>query len=139
MSLTDRYRFGLRMPILLPVANTAAITVGDVLKIDGVAGYVTPAAAGDNNVIGVAMESCDVPTADGGVSIQVDCSDQSVYEYPPDAGTVTVALNGLTCDLGGAQSINIDASADDYVVILKALTDTNTMLVRFKWTPAGVA
>lgn len=109
-------------------SSTATITVGDFVSL-ATAGYIKAAAAGDIPV-GVAMESCTAPGADGGKTILVNVSADCVFRYPPDAGSVTQGLVGLTCDLGGARSLDIDASTDDVVEILAVDTDNNFALVR---------
>ena len=109
------YREGPRMLVSLPVdSSTADITAGDILAW-GTAGY--------------------------DVSILVDVSELSIYEFPPDAGNVTQAIVGTTMDVGGARSANIDASADDVVVCVRVDVDANTGFFMFKTTSkyAGVA
>lgn len=66
------------------------------------------------------------------MSILVDISEASVYEFPPDTGSATAAQAGKTCDVGGARSINVDATADDNVIIHSVDTDANSVLVSFK-------
>ncbi len=122
------------------IANTAVaagIKVGDILKYDGVGdGYYTVAAAGDLPRC-VALEpvpAANIPTADGGVEIAAEFSEDAVFEYPPDAGTVTVAaLVNKTCDLGGVQSIDIDATVDDGVHIIDVDLNRNTVFCKFKF------
>lgn len=138
MASLDPYRRGPRQVEEYPVdSTTAAISTGDFL-VFATAGYVKQAAAGELP-IGVAMDSVASPSADGDISIRVDVSETSVYEYSPDAGTVTQALVGATCDIGGPQSINIDASADDIVKVHDIDSDANTVFVSLTMTRAGVA
>lgn len=111
---TYGYHSGPRTVVDLPVANTAAIAEGDMLKIDGVAGYVTPCGAGDLP-IGVAAAKCDAPTSDGDFIVPVYVSPSTVFSYPQDAGSLSAALMGGTMDVGGAQSIDIDASTDNTI------------------------
>jgi hypothetical protein len=86
------------------------------------------------------VTSVTTPSADGGLSTVVDCSADSVYLFVPDAGTVTQALVGKTCDVGGPQSIDIDASADDCILIRAVDTTANTLLVSIvAGTIGGVA
>ena len=126
------YREGPRMLVSLPVdSSTSDITAGDLLAW-GTAGYVQQAAAGANTLAGVAAESVASPSADGDVSILVDISELSIYEFPPDAGSVTQAIVGTTMDVGGARSIDIDASADDIVRCVRVDTDANTAFVMLK-------
>jgi len=132
------YRYGPRYPQTYGVDSTSnAIAVGDVVT-EATAGYVKKASAGDR-VFGVAMEAATAGSADGDVKVQVDVSPYSVYEYPPDAGSVTVALIHRTMDLGGARSIDIDASADDDVYVENVDTSANTLFVRLVPYFQGVA
>lgn len=132
------YREGTRLPVVLPVDSAANgdINVGDFV-IFSTAGYITKVSAGDIP-IGVSMQNVAVPSSDGGATCLVDVSQESIYEYPPDTGTCTVGLAGLTCDTGGAQSINIDASTDDCILIRRVDTSANTVFVSLKLLPAGV-
>lgn len=137
MSAVNGYREGVRIPVLKKIdASSAAIEVGDILTT-GTAGYLQRAAAGDL-VYGVAMQACASPAADGDIAILVDISETAIYEYPPDAGTVTQALVGTTMDVGGPQSINIDASTDDVVKVVGVDTVKNTVLCQFILTYTGV-
>ena len=139
MSANPRYGYvkGERIPVQLPVdSSTTAIVVGDLLTLS-TAGYVKQAAAGDL-VYAVAMDACPVPTADGAKSVLADISKDSVYRYPPDAGSVSAGLLFKTCDVGGAQSANIDATVNDQLYIVGVDTDTNTILCSISPTPAGV-
>lgn len=133
------YRFGPQVIQTYGVDSSVATTIrpGDHVKW-ATAGYVTICGAGDNP-IGVAVSVATPGTSDGDVTVQVDISEWSVYEYPPDAGSVTAALIGLTCDLGGARSIDIDASADDNIKIVNVDTAANTVLVRHLYPTTGVA
>ena len=126
------FRHGTRMLVKLPVDSaTSDITAGDILTW-GSPGYVQQAAAGSNTVAGVAFDSVASPSSDGDVSILVDISESSVYAYPPDSGTVTLALAGTTMDLGGARSIDIDASTDGVVRVVGTDVDNNLVFVTFK-------
>lgn len=138
MSVQYGYREGVRRPVKKALdSTTAAIVVGDVLTV-ATTGYLKRAAAGET-IYGVAMQASAAPAADGDLSILVDISEDSVYEYPPDAGSVTQTLVGQTCDLGGPQSLNIDASAVDNVKIVRVDTVKNTAYCQFTLTYTGVA
>lgn len=131
------YRRGLRHPVPMKVdSSTSAIVTGDTIQA-ATAGYVKQAAAAQA-LVGIAMQDCAVPSADGDATILVDVSTDSEYEYPPDTGTVTQALCNTTMDTGGAQSINIDASAVDNVIVRSVDTVKNTLNVSFIFAPAGV-
>src|SRR5574343_98123 len=134
------YREGARSPVqaLVATGGTFPIKVGDLISISS-GGYVSQAAAGDV-AFGVAMAQIDTdPGTNGYATLLVDTSQESIYEYPPDAGTVSQALVGKTCDVGGAKSINIDASADDCILIVAANTDRNTVRIQLKTSYTGVA
>jgi len=132
------YRSGpLQLVSLAVDSTTTAIEVGDFVKAS-TAGYIEQASAGDTP-LGVAWESCASPSADGDISILVNIATDAVYEYPPDTGTVTQGLVGTTVDVGGAQSVNIDASADDILIVHAVDTIRNTVFVRLIKTYAGVA
>jgi len=97
------------------VSNTAAITAGDIVVLDA-NGYVETAASGANSPIGVAFE--ELPTAvtsDGDATILVNVDPSAVYEFT--ASGITLADQGKTCDVGGAQAIDRAASADDCIRI----------------------
>lgn len=131
------YRSGPRVPVQVKIdSGTSAISVGDFLAL-GTAGYYQQAAAGDTAHC-VAMEAQATISADGDATILADFSTLSVYEYPPDTGTVTQALVGTTMDVGGAQSINIDASTDDCVRVVRADTVNNTVYIQLVHAFAGV-
>lgn len=119
-------------------AATNGITAGDMVIMEsGNAGYIVPCSAGDR-AIGVAMDSCSAPSADGAKTIRVNVALDAIYEYPPDTGTVTQALVGTTMDSGGAQSINIDASSDDNITVVAVDLVRNTLFVRIAPTFLGV-
>ena len=131
------HRKGTPLLIQKPVAAaSAAIVAGDFLS-ESTAGYVAQAAAG-GTLIGIAWESVASPSANGDSTILVDVSTGTVYEYPPDTGTVTAALMGRSMDIGGAQSVDIDASTDDVLMCHEVDTVANTLRVSMLLTNAGV-
>lgn len=131
------YRSGVRQPVRVRLdSTTSTIYPNDMLTL-ATAGYYKQAAAGDV-VHGAAMEYATAPSADGGKEILMDVSADSIYAYPPDAGTATVALIGLTMDVGGAQSIDIDASADDCILVRDIDSENNLVLVQIRPAFAGV-
>ena len=67
-----------------------------------------------------------------------DISRETVYEYPPDTGTVDQAKLFLTCDAGGARSVDHDATVDDTLLIVGIDTVKNTYLVQIRPTYSGV-
>ena len=117
-------------------STTSTVNVNDMLTL-ATAGYYKQAAAGDV-VHGVATTYSTAPSADGEKIVSMDISGESVYSFPPDAGTVTVALIGLTCDVGGAQSIDIDASADDCILIRDVDVSANLVYIQIRPAFAGV-
>ena len=127
------YHSGPRTIIDLPVANTAAIKQGDILKIDGEAGYVTPAGAGDLPC-GVAAAKCDQPTNDGDYTVPVYVGSETIFAYPADTGTLTADLLWKTMDVGGSQSIDIDASTDDVVYVVGVDLKDDILFVKFDFS-----
>lgn len=105
------YRSGPRLPreIQIDSSTPSDPAVGDIMKL-GTAGYWQVAAANEEGQC-VAMQATTDPSADGGTKILADFSTLSVYEYPADTGTVVIGDIGKAMDVGGAQSINRDASA----------------------------
>ena len=132
------YREGPRLikTYLMDSSGSADIAVGDHVKFD-TAGYVVACGSGDNP-IGVAASIGKDPSADGDTTVQVDIGEWSIYEYPVSAGTVSVSLISKTCDLGGAQSIDITASADDNIIIVAVDTAKSTVFVRHSYPHSGV-
>ena len=135
--LDTGYVFGERRIIRYPVKASETIVAGDMVDLDS-GGYLQACDAGDIP-IGVAVgATVGTVTADGDQIIQVDTSMQSVYRYTPDTGTAAITTEGQTCDVGGAQTLDIDASTDDCILIHKVDTATNTLLVSLWLKPAGV-
>lgn len=105
------YVSGPRMPTKVKLdSSTSTVVVGDFLTL-ATAGYYKQASAGDEPHA-VAMQASAAPSADGGITILADVSTLSVYRYPAASGSVTQALVGKKCDVGGAQSVDIAASVD---------------------------
>lgn len=128
------YRSGHRTPRKVRLdSTTATVVVGDFLKLD-TAGYYEQAGANEEAQC-VAMQASTAPSADGSAEILADFSTSSIYEYPADTGTVVVGDIGKQCDIGGAQSVNRDASAtgdgaNGCLQILDVDTVKNTLFVR---------
>jgi hypothetical protein len=124
-------------------STTADLEVGTAVTTSGAtSGYYKEVDASGEAVAGITMERVSSPSVDGGASVLIDQSNQSVYEVPPDAGSVTEALRGKTCDVGAdGKSADIDASADDSIYILDVDTDANTLRVQIRTqaAAAGVA
>ena len=122
---------------MLVDSTSADIVAGDFI-VPVTAGYVGQGAAGELP-IGVAWSTVASPAADGGASVMVVVDTDAIFEYQPDAGTVTQGLVGTTMDVGGAQSVNIDASVDDILTVVEVDTDRNTVFVKLTKTQLGVA
>jgi len=131
-NLNYGYKYGDRIPVLLPVdSSTTAIAVGDMLTV-ATAGYYKKWTTGAV-VYGVSMQqidTADLPSADGGAYVLADVSPNSVYSYPLSAGTLVVGMRGKTCDAGGAQAIDVTASTNDDLHIVDVDTSTQVALVR---------
>lgn len=125
-----------------PVSNTGTIAEGDMVHWDEAGQYITTCEAGDTPC-GVALDNSNQPTSDAGNKILVETSTMALFEYPADTGTITAALIGKTMDVGGAQSINIDTSAQDciYVTNVRLTESTKTVICRIKFDDsfAGIA
>ena len=121
-------------------STSAAILVGDAITItNATAGYFKEVDASGEAITGIATSESASPAADGDLFVMVDISPLSMYEVPPDAGSVTQALAGRTADCGAdARSVDIDASATDDIVIAEVDVDANTMLIRLNPTFTGV-
>ncbi len=111
------YSYGPRVVVTARVADTGTIDEGDIVVLDAVggaagSGYIKKWSAASDPVVGVALEKVDPkPAADGDASIQIVLAmPGSVFVYP--AQSVSRARCFQTCDINGAQSINV--SADVY-------------------------
>lgn len=136
-NLNYGYKHGPRVPRKVKMDSaSAAIEVGDMLTLS-TAGYFKECAA-DGEPVCVAMEAHAAVSADGDAEILADFSQESVYEYPPDTGTVTIALVGLLMDVGGEQQVNIDQSTQDSLLCVGVDTGANTVFVQIRPTASGV-
>ena len=131
------YSFGDRQIVDFKVKASAAIAVGDFVVLDA-SGFALAASAGSNDPIGVAFSTITGTATDGAVTVQVDISPLSCYKVAVGTGTITQAMVGKTCDLAGAATIDVTASADDCVQIVQADTTNNQAIVRIVSSPAGV-
>lgn len=138
---TDKYGFRSGRRLLVPAkvdsSTTAPLEVGDMVTL-ATAGYIKQAAAGDIPYGVVAERLSSAPAADGESSVLIDISRESVYEYPPATGTVSQAKLFLTCDVGGARSVDDAATVDDVLLIVGIDTDANTYRVCIRPTHSGV-
>ncbi len=136
------YRKGTRRIVKCPLdSSSAAIVVGDAITISGATdGYFKEVDASGEAVFGIATTKVASPDADGGAFVMVDVSEDSVYEVPPDTGTVTQALAGNSADCGAnARSVNIDASSTDDIEIIEVDTTNNKIYVSLRRSLTGVA
>ena len=136
------YRRGRRELVLLPLdADTDAIEIGDAITDTGTtAGYFQNVDGTGDTVIGIATQKVASPSSDGLLSCLVDVSKESVYEVPPDTGSVAITDVMNTCDVGAdGRSVNIDASSVDGIEVIGVDTVANTAFVRIAPTYAGVA
>lgn len=115
--------------IHVPAATTTTITKGNALTYSS--GYVTNAAAGTATDIYLVADETVTTTANGqlirayptvGVLFEADCD--AVW---------SVADQGTLADLGGAGTINPDASSNDLFFIVKGvgIAETDTKVVGF--------
>lgn len=146
MSIAYGFRKGRRAgtPVRIDSSTTLPIKVGDFLTL-ATAGYYKQASAGDEPQCVAMQEVPATPalSADGDATILADFSKESIYEYPAASGSVTVALIGKKCDVGGAQSADITASADGAdadgsLQIVDVNVSRNTVYVTLNADFAGV-
>lgn len=135
------YVRGERTIVSLPLDSTTADLVQGqaVTTADATAGYFKEVDALAEAVVGIVVRKVDSPDSDGDRSVDVDVSRHSVYRVAPDAGSMTVAENMNTCDVGAdGLSINRDGSTTDDIEILYVDTDYNVAYVRINPSLAGV-
>jgi hypothetical protein len=129
------YRRGQRQIIIAKVDSTsAAINTGDFLTPASL-GYVKQAASGDS-IIGVAASPATVPASDGLTEVEMDISTLSLYEYPGGATAVQTRCY-QTCDIGGPQAIDENATTDD-VIFIAGVTPGGNYLVSILPARTGV-
>lgn len=132
------YRSGPKCVVTYPMdsAGSANVIPGDHVKFS-TAGYIVACGAGDNP-IGVADSVGVDPGTDGYEFVSVDISEWSIYEYPVGTGTATLAMVTTTCDLAGARSVDVTASADDNLIIVQVDVANNTVFARHTYPHSGV-
>jgi len=117
---------------LMDSNTVAAISPGDfVVEVSD--GYVGQCAAGGLPV-GVAVSAGADPSADGLSAVYVSIDPNAVYEYPPDAGSVAQTLVNKSMDVGGAQTVDINTSDDDVILVVGVDTERNTVFCKLKPT-----
>jgi hypothetical protein len=143
MALPYGYRKGIQQLVMLPLDSTSAditATATAITSSGATANYFKEVDAAAEIVVGFSASKVDSPSADGGAYVKVDISTDSVYEFPPDAGTVSYGLIGKTCDIGAdGQSVDIDGSSDDSLRIVDVDTTANTCFVQLRDNGTGVA
>lgn len=124
-------------PVYRGVKASATWDAGALLKLDS--GYLTTCSAGDVPY-GVAvsrMTTAMSPASNGGASAAVFLGPNNHYRYPPDTGTLAVTDVGKKMDVGGARSINIDASTDSCLICIDVDLANNVGI--FQLIPAAAA
>lgn len=137
--MADNYGLYRGTPILARVkvdSSTTAIDQFDHI-CEASDGYYKKAGAGDTPV-GVAMDACAVPAADGEAELEIDISENTLYRYSVGTGTLTLAMQFTTCDLAGARTLDVTASADDCFLITECDVTNNVAIGRHKYTYSGV-
>lgn len=124
------YKEGVREIVYLPVKAGETWQNGDMLVLSS--GYLAKAATG-GKPIGVAFGDQDLTVgSNGDITAAVDVSESTLCYYPVGTGTITVAMQGKTCDIDGAASLDVTASADDNWLIVKADVANNCAWVRLR-------
>ena len=116
-------------PVYRGVKASATWDAGALLKLDS--GYLTTCSAGDVPY-GVAvsrMTTAMSPASNGGASAAVFLGPNNHYRYPPDTGT--------KMDVGGARSVNSDASTDSCLICIDVDLANNVGI--FQLVPAAAA
>ena len=136
------YRYGDRKLILLPLDSTSAAIAAKTIAITdsgATSQFFKEVDGSGERVVGWSASAVASPGSDGDLDVLTDVSLESVYEFPPDAGTVDKSLVGKTCDIGAdGFSINIDASADDSIFIVDVDTVANTCFVKRRDTATSI-
>lgn len=130
------YRYGDRNLVSLPVKASETWEAGDAVKLSS--GFLAKCGAGDS-VYAIAFDAVPTaPSANGDLSVLVDLSTDSVYEWPVGTGTISQAMQGQTCDISGSQGLDVTASADDCILIVKPNVSANTALIQIRPAATGV-
>lgn len=95
---------------------------GSFVKDDG-SGRMEVAVAASTNIAGCALFNEDFTSSstEGGTTLPVDLSYDSVFEIPINSGTWADTMRGKTCDLSISSSIqgaNLAASATDVIILV---------------------
>jgi hypothetical protein len=111
-----------------PVKASAVIPYGCFVDLDS-SGYLQPCGSGDIP-FGVSLQEKTGGTADGDVECLVDSSPMSLYRVKVGTGTITQAMVGKTCDIDSSTTIDVTASTDDCIEIVRALVAENEAIIR---------
>jgi len=116
----------------VPVLASATWAAGDFIELTDGSGYAQSSDAGDL-AYGVAvshMTSDMSPSTSGDITAPVYVGYNNQYIYPPDTGTVTLALRQKKMDIGGAGTVNIDASTDGILLCVDVDIPNNKVIVQ---------
>ena len=116
----------------VPVLASATWQAGDFIELTDGSGYAQSSDAGDL-AYGVAvshMTAAMNPGASGTVTAPVYVGYNNQYIYPADEGTVTIALRQKKMDIGGARSVDIDASSDGCLLCVDIDIPSNSVIVQ---------
>ncbi len=117
--------------VYVPVKASETWEAGSFVDLDA-SGDLQACDAGDvpYGITVARLLTADSPATDGAVDAGVFVGGNNIYAFPPDAGTVTRALVGKKMDVGGAQSVDIDASTDGALLCVDVDTDKNLVFVQ---------
>lgn len=106
---------------------------GAFVKDDG-SGRMEVASAASTNIAGYALFNDDFTSSstEGGTTLPVDLSYDSVFEIPINSGTWADTMRGKTCDLSVSSNIqgaNLAASSTDVIILVDKGTTTGTTVV----------
>lgn len=124
----------------LEVKASATWDRGAFLKRDS-NGYIEVCGAGDIP-IGVAADelvTADSPSSDGDITRPVYRGPNNYYRYPADSGTPTIAIADKKMDVGGARSVDIDASTNGSLICRDVIVRDGETLVVVQLNPAVLA
>lgn len=138
-NLNYGFRAGSMVTTTVPLdsGGTYPIRAGDFLDV-GTAGYFQQAAAGGKVYAIAADDVLEAPSADGYAEVAAYVNEQDIFYYPVGTGTITAAMAFKNCDLAGPQSLDVTASADDNVTIIKCDVANNAAWITFNRPVAGV-
>ena len=124
----------------VPVKASETWDIGTFVDLDA-SGYLQACAAGDVpfGVTVAELTSDDSPSSDGEIKHLVYTGPNNQFAYPADSGTPTRALVGKKMDVGGARSVDIDASTDGALLCRDVITKAGETLVVVQLIPSAAA